>query len=78
MLWASIIGVSTLFTKQHYIADVIAGIFIACVAYVVFLRGYSREAIPEIDRRLAPVLALGVIGIFGLMVACVWLVYQTS
>lgn len=78
VLWASLIGVSTLFTKQHYIADVIAGMFIACVAYLVFLRGYPREAIPEIDRRLAPVLALGVIGIFGLMVACVWVAYQTS
>jgi len=77
-LWASLIGLSALFTKQHYVADVIAGIFLACAAYVVFLRRYPREAVPEIDRRLAPVLALGVIGIFGLMLACVWVLYQAG
>ncbi len=77
-LCASLIGVSALYTKQHYILDVIAGIFLACVAYVVFLRNYSREQIPELDRRLAPVLALGIIGILGLVVACFWVAYQLS
>ena len=77
-LCASLIGVSTLYTKQHYILDVIAGIFLACVAYVVFLRNYPREEIPELDRRLAPVLTLGIIGILGLMVGCLWVVFQMS
>ncbi len=75
-LWASLIGVSTLCTKQHYIADVIAGTLLAYVAWVVFLRSCPREAVPEFDRRLAPVLALGVVGIFGLMVAGFWVAYQ--
>jgi membrane-associated phospholipid phosphatase len=37
MICASIVGLSTLFTKQHYILDVIAGILLACfwVAYNV-------------------------------------------
>ena len=77
-LCASLVGVSTLYTKQHYIADVIAGIFLACVAYVVFLRSYPREAISELDRRLAPVLALCLIGILGLTVVCVWVAYRMS
>ena len=76
VLWASLIGVSTLYTKQHYIVDVFAGIFLAYVAYVMFLRSYPREAVPELDRRLAPVLALGFVGIHGLMVACFWVAYQ--
>ncbi|MCI0411264.1 phosphatase PAP2 family protein [bacterium] len=76
VLWASLIGISTLYTKQHYTVDVIAGIFLACVAYVIFLRGYPREAIPELDRRVAPVLALGFIIVHGLLVACFWVAYQ--
>ena len=34
-------------TKQHYILDVVAGIFLACVAYSVFLRNDPREASPR-------------------------------
>lgn len=78
VLCASLIGVSTLYTKQHYVVDVIAGMFLAGVAYVVFLRSYPREAIPELDRRLAPVLAAGIIGILGLVVVCFWVAYQMS
>ncbi|HEX7184019.1 MAG TPA: phosphatase PAP2 family protein [Thermoanaerobaculia bacterium] len=77
-LCASLVGLSTLYTKQHYILDVIAGIFLACVAYIVFLRNDPRAEIPELERRLAPVLALGIIGILGLVVVCFWVVYQRS
>lgn len=72
---ASLVAVSTLYSKQHYVLDVIAGIFLACVAYVVFLRNYPREQIPELDRRLTPVFALGTVGIVGLGVACFWVAY---
>ena len=75
-LCASLVAVSTLHSKQHYILDVFAGIFLAWVAYVIFLRNYPREQIPELDRRLAPVFALGTIGIVGLGVACFWVAYQ--
>jgi len=75
-LCASLIGVSTLYTKQHYVIDVIAGMLLASVAYAAFLRSYPREAVPELDRRLAPVLALGIIGSLGLMVVCFWVAYQ--
>lgn len=75
-LWASLIGVSALYTKQHYFVDVIAGAFAASIAYVVFLRGYPREAVAETDRRLAPLRALSVMGIFGIMVAGFWVAYR--
>ena len=78
VLWASLIGVSTLYTKQHYVVDVIAGTLMACMAYVVFLRSYPREVTAARDRRLAPLRALGVIGIFGIMAACLWVLYKTG
>lgn len=75
---ASLVGISTLFTRQHYIADVIAGAFLAFVAYFVFLHGYRRDAVPELERRLAPVLALGVIGFIGLVLGVFWVAYRVT
>jgi membrane-associated phospholipid phosphatase len=71
-LAAGLVGISTLFTKQHYVADVIAGVFLASIAYILFLRSDPREAIPELDRRLAPFLALVVAGIVGFLFICIW------
>ena len=74
-LWASLVALSTLFTKQHYVADVFAGIVLAGAAYAVFLRNCPRVAIPDLDRRAAPLLMLGLIGIYGLVVAGLWVAY---
>ena len=74
--WAALIGVSTVYTKQHYVADVIAGALEAYVAYLLFLRGYPRDAVSETDRRLAPFRGLCAVGIFGVMVACFWVAYR--
>jgi membrane-associated phospholipid phosphatase len=73
---ASLVAISTLFTKQHYVADLVAGILLALVAYAVFLRGDSRANVPELDRRLAPFLALVVAGIVGVGFACYWVAYK--
>jgi membrane-associated phospholipid phosphatase len=78
LLCASLVAVSTLFTKQHYIADVIAGILLAFAAYVIILRGYPRQNIPELDRRLAPVLALGVLAVIAFGVVGFWMAYQLN
>jgi membrane-associated phospholipid phosphatase len=76
VLWASLIGVSTLFTKQHYVVDVVGGTLIACAAYVLFLRGSPREAVSESDRRLAPRRAMVFVASLGLLVAIVWFSYE--
>ncbi len=76
VLWAALIAVSTVYTKQHYVADVIAGIFLAGMAWVVFLRNCPRVATPELDRRVAPILMAGLIGIYALVVAGLWVAYQ--
>ena len=76
VICAVLVAVSTLFTKQHYVADVIAGGVLAFLAYAVFLRTYPLEPIPEVDRRAAPLLALVVIGIVGLGFVAYWLAYK--
>lgn len=78
LMCASLVALSTLFTKQHYVLDVIAGAGLAWLAYLLFLRSYPSNEIPEIERRVAPALALVVIGIVGLGVACFWVVYLLS
>jgi membrane-associated phospholipid phosphatase len=78
LLCASLVAVSTLFTKQHYIADVIAGTLLAFATYLVILRGYSHRNIVELDRRLVPVLAVGVLAVVGLGVVGFWIAYQLN
>jgi len=74
--WAALIGVSTLYTKQHYVVDVIAGALMAYLAYGLFLRSHPLEAVPESDHRRAPARALAGVGIFAMMVAGLWVEYQ--
>lgn len=74
-VWALLVGVSTLYTKQHYVLDAIAGAIIGYVAYAVFLRSYPHDAVPALERRLAPVLAQGAVGIYALFVGIFWILY---
>jgi membrane-associated phospholipid phosphatase len=76
LLWATLTGVSTLFTKQHYVVDVIAGMLAAYAAYLIFLRGYPREAVADNDRHRAPVRALAVMAIFATIVAGFWIAHR--
>jgi membrane-associated phospholipid phosphatase len=75
---AALVAVSTLFTKQHYVLDVVAGTLLAFVACGIFLRRYSPARIPEFDRRVAPALALCVSAIAAVGLAAAWLVYLWS
>ena len=72
---ATLVAVSTLFTKQHYLLDVIAGGFLAFIADAIFLRRYPPDQIPEFDRRVAPALALCVSAVVAVGLAASWLAY---
>lgn len=76
LAFAALVAISTLFTKQHYVADVIAGVFLALVAHGICFRTHSRAHIPDLHCRLAPLLALCVSGIVGLGIACFWVAYR--
>jgi membrane-associated phospholipid phosphatase len=73
---ATLVAVSTLFAKQHYLLDVLAGVGLAGVAYVLFLRNFPRDRVPERERRLAPAFALATAGIVTVALACFWAAYR--
>ena len=75
LVWAALVGVSTLFTKQHYVLDVVAGAALGYCAYRAFVRGFPRERIPTVVRRAAPVLAAGAFLTYGLIVGTFWALY---
>jgi membrane-associated phospholipid phosphatase len=74
MVSASLVGLSTLFTKQHYVLDVIAGVLMAVVAYTILVR--SRAQVPELDRQVAPVFAWVILGSAGLGLTGCWIAYR--
>lgn len=75
---ALLVSLSTLFTKQHYVVDVIAGVILAAFAYALFLRRYPREHVSATDRAAAPALALCVLGMVAIGILASWLVYLWS
>jgi membrane-associated phospholipid phosphatase len=77
-LSAVLVGVSTLYTRQHYVLDVLAGCLLAAVAYLLFLRTHRFEEVPEADRRVAPALALCILGFLGLVLAGFLLAYRIT
>jgi membrane-associated phospholipid phosphatase len=53
VIWAALIALSTLFTKQHYVVDVIAGGLMGYAAYRVFVAGDCPVEDTEENRRAA-------------------------
>ena len=78
VFWAFLVGLSTLYTKQHYIVDVIAGLLLAYIAYYLLLRSFPRKNTPEHECLLAPTLALCAVGIYLLFVAGFLLIYAIN
>jgi membrane-associated phospholipid phosphatase len=78
LLCALLVAVSVLLSKQHYVLDVIAGMLLALLACVVFLRGCPRERIPELDQQAAPSMALVAAGIALLATGGLWVAYRLT
>ena len=77
-VWATMVALSTLYTKQHYVVDVVAGALLAFTISYLFLHDYPREATPVAERRLAPILAFGAFSLYGLGVFCLWIAYVVA
>jgi membrane-associated phospholipid phosphatase len=71
----SLVGLSTLLTRQHYVLDVLAGGLLAGLAYAVFLHPFPRSRIPVLDRRVAPGLALCATALVGVGLTVYWVAY---
>ena len=74
--WALLIGVSTIYTKQHFVVDAIAGAIIGLLAYAIFLRGRPLEPVADVDRRLTPRRGAYVIAAYAFVVAAFWVGYK--
>lgn len=74
-LAATLVALSTLFTKQHYVLDALGGVLLAVVAYGIFLRAYPRDRVPAIDRQAAPAMAVCVAALSVLFLIGYWLLY---
>jgi membrane-associated phospholipid phosphatase len=75
---AGVVGVSTLFTKQHYVLDVLGGFVLAVAAHVLFLRSFGQGAVADRDLRAAPAVALALLAGILLWVGVAWLFYMSG
>lgn len=75
MVWASLIAVSTVYTKQHFVIDAIAGAIVGLAGYGLFLRGRPRVPIAGADLELAPRRALYVVIAYAVVVGGFWGAY---
>jgi membrane-associated phospholipid phosphatase len=77
-LWASLVAISTIFTKQHYIADVVAGAILGLLAYFLWLRSYPRSNVAYADQRAAPFILIGIALFHALIITCFYVAYQMA
>lgn len=75
-VWATLIAVSTVYTKQHYAIDAIAGAGVGFIGGAIFLRRSLRDDGSAEDHLLAPGRALFVVAAYLAAVGVFWLAYQ--
>jgi membrane-associated phospholipid phosphatase len=74
-VWAMMIAFSTLYTKQHYVADVAGGALLAFAAYRLFLCD-PAAALPDGEAGRTPRRALGMVAPVAGLIAALWLTYK--
>jgi membrane-associated phospholipid phosphatase len=74
--WSVLIALSTVYTKQHFAVDAIAGIVEGFAANALFLRGRPRQPLASHDQQLAPRRAIYVVGGYLATIAVFWIAYR--
>ena len=67
---------STVYTKQHYAIDAIAGAVVGLAGGALFLRPRGDESVSFEDRAVAPGRALFAVGAYLAAVGILWCAYQ--
>lgn len=75
-VWAVLIAISTVYTKQHFVVDAVAGGLLGAAAYGLFLRGRPRGPVAAVDRDLAPRRALSVAAAYVVVIGVLWTAYR--
>lgn len=74
-VWATLIGLSTIYTKQHYVVDAVVGAILGLAAYAIFLSGRPQDTIEASDRRLSPRRAMYVVMAYAAVIGVSWIAY---
>ena len=75
-VWSILIGLSTVYTKQHFVVDAVAGGVLGVAAYWLFLKGEPRTPVAGSDRLRAPIRSLYVAAAYLVAMAMFWTAYQ--
>ena len=76
VVWSVLIGLSTVYTKQHFAVDAIAGGILGVAAYWLFLAGRPRVPVEDSARRLAPRGAMLVAAAYAGAIGVFWIAYR--
>jgi membrane-associated phospholipid phosphatase len=74
--WAGLIAVSTIYTKQHYAVDALAGAALGLIAGAMFLWNHAGDDEAVDDRLMAPGRALFAVAAYLAAVGVLWIAYQ--
>jgi membrane-associated phospholipid phosphatase len=75
LVWATVVALSTVYTKQHYVADAICGAALGFASVAIAFRGFDTGTISSQLRALAPRLAASAFAAYGLLLAALGVAY---
>ena len=75
---ASLVAASTLLAKQHYVADLCAGLALAVVAYRITVHRFASTGIPAEERAAAPVMTALAAGLSAVTLGVFWIAWRSG